>query len=229
MTATRCKMDTRLIALFSNCISKNKQRINKKNPTTNDSLSGKSMQTATTVEERLTEEEEKKAKKTLCSFKAVRRRSWHCQHAVTLLLKIVFLAPKDSWATFTSTSTFIHIPILLFYSHPLITHSLTHSASGRFELRAASNSTLQYALGKMEKWATGLKGESSSILAWLPACLPAGMAFIFHPQSGTWPNAFCSFSLPRPMPQFKYLCKRAILWEIFCNCCTSILLLLLLK
>lgn len=91
----------------------------------------------------------------------------------------------------------IHIDIntLLFYSHPLITHTLTHSASGRFELRrAASNSTLQYALGRMEKWATGLKGENSSILAWLPGCLPAGMAFIFHPQSGTWPNAFCSLS-----------------------------------
>lgn len=110
----------------------------------------------------------------------------------------------------------IDINTLLFYSHPLITHTLTHSASGRFELRrAASNSTLQYALGRMEKWATGLKGENSSILARLPGCLPAGMAFIFHPQSGTWPNAFCSLSfslsLPRPMPQFKYLCKRAIL------------------
>lgn len=46
-----------------------------------------------------------------------------------------------------------HSSFLLASTH----HSLTHSASGRFELRAASNSTLQYALGRMEKWATGLK------------------------------------------------------------------------
>lgn len=65
-----------------------------------------------------------------------------------------------------------HSSFLLASTH----HSLTHSASGRFELRAASNSTLQYALGRMEMWKVGnwLKirellrlGLTACQLAWL--------------------------------------------------------------
>lgn len=110
-----------------------------------------------------------------------------------------------------------HSSFLLASTH----HSLTHSASGRFELRAASNSTLQYALGRMEKWKVGNWLKIRELLrlgltASQPACQLAWLLFsILKAELGQMLFALSplslSLSLPRPMPQFKYLCKRAIL------------------
>lgn len=116
-------------------------------------VSGKSMQTATRVTE--------KEAHSLCEGEDDRQ----CQHAVTLLLKIVFLIlPRTAGS---------HTPP---YSHPLITHSLADSLAhpfGIWQRREQLNSAI--CNGKVRP--TWLSRSRSFRLG-----LPAGLAFIFHSQ-----------------------------------------------
>lgn len=164
MTATRCKMDSRLIALFSNCISKNRQRINKKKA--NNKWQSLWQKYANSNNSKMKDWQRRRRRwrrrkrRRPCAHLKPCEEEVRADSANMLLLfywKSFFSPPRTAGPhshphprhAYTSP----HSSFLLASTH----HSLTHSASGRFELRAASNSTLQYALGRMEKWATGLK------------------------------------------------------------------------
>lgn len=145
MTATRCKMDSRLIALFSNCISKNRQRINKKKANNKWQSLWQKYANSNNSEWKIDrggeggegEESEEdpvpilsRAKKKLgltvptCCYSSIENR---------------FSRPQGQLGHIRIHIHDMHTTLLIlpFYSHPLITHSLIrHLADSSWEPRA---------------------------------------------------------------------------------------------